>query len=105
MVIIHDTGDGLPEYVEIIRICILKDTLSFIAWKLSTWFREHHQAFVLHLFPTRELFLTNLNELADKYSLADYIIGLIQRVAYPFKDILTWKACIKQIIYIKLMSC
>lgn len=101
MVIIHGTADGLPEYVEIVRICILKDTLSFIARKLSSWFREHYQAFVLHLFPIRELFLINLNELTDKHSLADYFVGPHLEGSLPFKRYPYLKG-VQQIIYIKL---
>ncbi len=78
MTVVHGSCGGLPEFSEIIQLCIVKDDLSLIIRKLSSWYREHYRAYELH--PTRELALVNVKELADQYPLADYKVGSMRMV-------------------------
>lgn len=75
MILAHGSLAGLPEFVEIIQMIVVKDNLLFIVRKLSAWYWEHFRAYELKLRPTKELELVDQNQLADPYPLADYTIG------------------------------
>lgn len=78
MIVVHGTCGGLPEFSEIIQLCIFKDQLSLIIKKLGSWYREHYRAYELH--PTREIVLIQVKELADPCPLADYKVGSLRMV-------------------------
>ena len=78
MIVVHGSCGSLPEFSEIIQLCIVKDDLSLIVKKLNSWYREHYRAFELH--PTTELAAVDLKELADQYPLADYKVGSLRMV-------------------------
>lgn len=40
MIVICGFTDGLPEFGEMIRICVVQGTMNFIVSKFSSWFRE-----------------------------------------------------------------
>ncbi len=73
MLIVHGSCGDLPDWSEIIQLCIVKDDLSLVIRTLSSWSREHCE-----LHPTRELALVNVKEFADQYPLADYKVGSMQ---------------------------
>lgn len=78
MIVVHGSCGGLPEFSEIIQLCILHDGLSLIVRKLCSWYREHYRAFELH--PTSELGFLHVKELSDQYPLADYKTGSARMV-------------------------
>ena len=82
MIVICGFIDGLPEFSEIMRICVLHDTLHFIVRKLSAWFREHYRAFELQPCPTGRMSLIRNDDLAEKYPLHDYFVGPLRLVTY-----------------------
>lgn len=69
-ILVHGSCGCLPEFAEIMQLCLIRDTLSLIIRKLSSWHREHYCAFELH--PMREL--------VDQYPLADHRVGSLQMV-------------------------
>ena len=75
MILAHGSLAGLPEFVEITQMIVVKDNLLFIVRKLSAWYWEHYRAYELKPCPTRKLELVDQNELSDPYPLADYTIG------------------------------
>ena len=68
MVVVHGSCGSLPEFAEIMQLCLIRDTLSLIIRKLFSWYREHNRAFELQ--PMRELAVVELKELVDQYPLA-----------------------------------
>lgn len=74
MIVVHGSC-GLPE---IIQLCIIRNDLSLIIKKLTSWYRDHYRAFELH--PTRECALVELKELSDQYLLNDYRVGSLRMV-------------------------
>lgn len=79
MIIVHGTISGLPDFAEIVQICVLKDGIAFIARKLGSWYNEHYRSFELEPHP-RDVSLIELGELADRYPLCDYKVGAIRMV-------------------------
>lgn len=79
MVIAHGSVGGLPEFAEIVQMCVLKDRLEFIVKKIPSWYREHYRAFQLDPSP-KGVSLIDLSELADRYPLSDYKIGALRMV-------------------------
>lgn len=75
MILAHGSLAGLPEFVEIIQMIVVKDNLLFIIRKLSAWYWEHYRAYELNTCPTKKVELVDPNQLADPYPLADYTIG------------------------------
>lgn len=75
MIVAHGSTSGLPEFAEIIQMCVVNEELVLIVKVLCGWYNAHYRAFELSLSPSREIMLVALNELADTYPLADYIIG------------------------------
>lgn len=73
MIVVHGSCGGLPEFSEIIQLCILKGALSLIVKKFSAWYWEHFRAYELE--PTRLVALVGWKDLADHYPLADYKVG------------------------------
>ncbi len=87
MIVICEFTDGLPEFGQIIRICVLQDTVNFIVKKFSAWFREHYRAFELQPCPTGKMFLITHDSLPEKYPLHDYFVGPLRLVTlkrYPY---------------------
>lgn len=41
MIIVHGFVGGLPDFAEIVQMCVLRDGFGFIVKKLSSWYREH----------------------------------------------------------------
>ncbi len=80
MILAHDTTSGLPDFGEIVQICIVQETLCFILRRLCGWYREHFRAFELSVSPTREMFFVEHGDLADSYPLADYMVGPLRLV-------------------------
>lgn len=80
MIVAHGSTCGLPEFGEVLQMCILHDRLFFIVRELCGWYREHFRAFELSPSPTRSVILIELSELADEYPLADYMVGPLRMV-------------------------
>lgn len=71
MIIVHGFVAGLPDFAEIVQICVLKDGVSFIVKKLHSWYREHYRSLELDPSP-RDVSLVKLSQLPDRYPLSDY---------------------------------
>lgn len=69
MIIAHGSTSGLPDFADILQICIAKERLCFIVRRLSGWYREHFLAFDLSAY--RETVLIEIDDLADDYPLAE----------------------------------
>lgn len=78
MIIAHGSLCGFPEFAEITQICIIEDSLAFIAKKLSSWYHEHFRAF--ELVPSHEICLIPHSELKDPHPLADYMVGGVRMI-------------------------
>lgn len=79
MIIVHGTISGLPDFAEIVQICVLKDGIAFIAKKLCSWYNEHCRSFELEQHP-RDVMFIELGELADRYPLSAYKVGSVRMV-------------------------
>lgn len=79
MIIVHGTLSGLPNFAEIVQICVLKDGIALIAKKIGSWYNEHYRSFELES-PSRDVTLIELGELADRYPLSDYKVGGVRMV-------------------------
>lgn len=75
MLIPYGSTGGLPEFAEIVQICVVKDRLSFVVKTLCAWYHEHFRAYQLTVCPTREVALVDLEDLADGYPLCEYTVG------------------------------
>ncbi|XP_051813200.1 uncharacterized protein LOC127536542 isoform X4 [Acanthochromis polyacanthus] len=75
MIVAHGSACGLPEFAEIIQMCIIDGNLFVIVRVLCAWYIEHYRAFELRLSPAREVKLLALSELTDAYPLAAYMVG------------------------------
>lgn len=80
MLIPYGSTGGLPEFAEIIQICIVERSLSFVVRVLCAWYREHFRAYELTTSPNREVALVDLENLADMYPLCDYTMGVKRMV-------------------------
>lgn len=80
MIVAHGSTSGLPDFGEILQICVVQERLCFMVRRLSGWYREHFRAFELSVYPTRETVLIELGELADDYPLPDYFVGPLRLV-------------------------
>lgn len=80
MIVAHGSTSGLPDFAEIIHICIVHKSLCFVLKRLSGWYREHFRSFELSACPAGETVLIELCELADYYPLADYFVGDLRMV-------------------------
>lgn len=80
MVVAYGSVSGLPEFAEIIQMCIVNGELFLIVKLLCGWYRDHYRAFELTSSPSRELKFVAVDELTDNYPLADYMIGLSRMV-------------------------
>lgn len=65
---------GMPEFAEILQICIVRDELSFIVRLYFAWYQDHFRAFQLTVSPGREVALVQLDELTDCYPLVAYTV-------------------------------
>lgn len=87
IIVICEFTDGLPVFGQIIRICVLQNSLNFIVRKFLAWFRDHYRAFELQPCLTGKMFLITYDDLAEKYPLHDYFIGPLRLVTlkrYPY---------------------
>lgn len=75
MVVAYGSVSGLPEFAEIIQMCVVNGELFLMVKLLCGWYRDHYRAFELSSSPSREFKLVALDELTDNYPLADYMIG------------------------------
>ncbi|KAL7877515.1 hypothetical protein SRHO_G00041580 [Serrasalmus rhombeus] len=75
MIVAHGSVGGMPEFAEIIQMCVMNETLFLIVKGMCGWYNEHYRAFELSRSLTREIKLVALNELADTYPLASYMVG------------------------------
>ncbi|TKS64894.1 hypothetical protein D9C73_027686 [Collichthys lucidus] len=55
MIVVHGQLFGLPEFAEILQICVLQGKIHFIVKKLSAWYREHFRSFELDTSHMREV--------------------------------------------------
>lgn len=76
----YGSTSGLPDFAEILHICICRDQLHFIVHRLSGWYNEHFRSYELRASPSRETVLILLYELLDIYPLADYRVGSYRMV-------------------------
>ncbi len=79
MIIVHGVVGGLPDFAEIVQMCVLTDGLAFIVKKLSSWYREHYRSFELDPSP-RDVSVIELSQLVDHYPLCDYKVGTLRMV-------------------------
>lgn len=79
MLIVHGSLGGLPEFAEILQMCILADSLVFIVKKLSSWYTEHYGSFKIDPSP-KEISLVAHEDLVDCYPLCDYQVGASRMV-------------------------
>ena len=75
MVVACGSTAGMPEFAEILQMCIIGDELSFIVRLFCAWYRDHFRAFQLTLSPGREVALVHLEELNDYHPLSAYTVG------------------------------
>jgi len=75
MLISFRSAGGLPEFAEILQMCIVKNSLHFVVKILCAWYQEHFRAFQLTVSPDREVALVDLEQLTDAYPLYDYMVG------------------------------
>lgn len=75
MIVPYGSAGGLPEFAEIIQMCVMNDSLFLIVKVMCGWYSEHYRAFELSLSPSREIKLVALSELTDPYPLACYAVG------------------------------
>lgn len=76
MLIPYGSTGELPEFAEILQICVIERSLSFVVRVLCAWYREHFRAYELTTSPNREVALVHLENLADAYPLCDYTVGV-----------------------------
>ncbi|KAG7455571.1 hypothetical protein JOB18_020270 [Solea senegalensis] len=74
MLIPYGSTGGLPGFADILQICIVERSLSFVVRVLFAWYREHFRAYELTISPNREVALVHLENLADAYPLCDYTV-------------------------------
>lgn len=65
MVVAYGLVSGLPEFAEIIQMCVVNGELFLMVKLLCGWFRDHYRAFELSSSPSRELKLVAVDELTD----------------------------------------
>lgn len=75
MIVVHGQLFGLPEFAEILQICILQGKIHFVVKKLTAWYREHFRAFELSVSHVKEVILIEHGELVDEYPLAAYSVA------------------------------
>lgn len=80
MTVAYGSTNGLPDFEEILQVCVVHERLYFMLKRLSGWYRKHFRAFELNACPTRETVLVELGELADYYPHADYFVGPLRMV-------------------------
>lgn len=78
MILAHGSLAGLPEFVEILQMCIFHNKLSFICKKLCCWYREHFGAYEVNASHVSELVFIEHGELLDDYPLVCYLVGAVK---------------------------
>lgn len=79
MIIVHGFVGGLPDFAEIVQMCVLKDRLHFIVKKLSSWYREHYRSFELDP-SSSNVSVIELSQLVDRYPLCCYKVDSLRMV-------------------------
>lgn len=80
MVLASGSTGEMPEFAEILQICVVGDELSFVVRLYFACYQEHFRAFELTLSPSREIVLVQFDELTDCYPLVAYTVGSRQMV-------------------------
>lgn len=75
MIVVHGHLFGLPEFAEILQICILQGKIHFVVKKLAAWYRDHFRAFELSMSHVKEMVLIEHGECLDDYPLAAYSVA------------------------------
>lgn len=96
MIIAHESTSGLPDFGQIVHICVIQERLFFyIVKRLCAWYSEHHRAFEILACPTKDIDLIELSDLADDYPLADYFVGSLRMKLKDLKRIKKIHKCIR----------
>lgn len=82
MIIVRGSVDGLPEFVKILQMCVMGNTLIFICRKLATWNKEHYRTLEIQTSSGTEIMLAELSELIDDYPLIDNKCRTYQMVTF-----------------------
>lgn len=64
---------GLPDFVEILQIIILRDRVHFVGKVFISWYDEHLRGFELE--STELVVFVKQKDLTDVYPLSDYKVG------------------------------
>lgn len=80
MIVVYGSTSGLPDFAEILKICVVQETLCFMVKRFCGWYWEHFRAFELSPCPARETLLVGLDEIEDVYPLAAYFVGSLRMV-------------------------
>ena len=80
MIVAYGSTSGLPEFGQVVQICVVQERLCFIVKRFCGWYREHFRAFELSASPARETVSIEHGDLTDDYPLADYFVGSLQLV-------------------------
>ena len=80
MLIPYGSTGGLPDFAEIIQICIVENSVSFVVRVLCAWYHEHFRAYELTISPNREVAVVDAEHLLDAYPLCDYTVGVRRMV-------------------------
>lgn len=75
MIVPYGSTSGLPDFSEILQICMVQERLCFIVKRLS-WYREHNRAFEVN--PTSDISLVEADGLLDSYPLAAYSVERVR---------------------------
>lgn len=70
MILPYGSTGGLPDFVEIIQMLILENSLYFIVKKLNAWYLEHLRSFLLET--CKEVNIVHHPSLQDIYPLVAY---------------------------------
>lgn len=79
MLIPYGSTGGLPDFAEILQICIAESSLSFVVRILCAWYHEHFRVYELTT-SSREVALVDLKNLTDVYPLCAYTVGVKRMV-------------------------
>ncbi len=78
MVVAQGSTSGLPDFCEILQICLVQERMCFIVKRMTSWYREHYRAFEIHA--TSDITLLEVADLTDPYPLAAYSIESMRMV-------------------------
>lgn len=93
MIVACGSTSGMPEFAEVLQMCVRGDELSFIVRLLCAWYQDHFRAFELTSSPGKEVALVHLEELADFYPLVAYTVGSKRLVTLKRHIVVKGKIC------------